>query len=107
MSSSDDDTPSSWIPLSQRPEWQDLQPVAQPDSLHPVVAIKYTTQAEEVLSYFRAVRAAKELSSRALALTQEVNNTAVCELFSAGSGVSFGWDPAIPGLGCSSASWYS
>lgn len=72
MSSSDDDSSSSWTPLSQRPEWEDMQPVAQPDSACPVVAIKYTTQAEETLGYFRAVRAAKELSSRALDLTQEV-----------------------------------
>ena len=74
MSSSDDDTPSSYIPLSQRPEWEDVQPIAQPDSSRPVVAIKYTSQAEETLSYFRAVRAAKELSPRALDLTQEVRD---------------------------------
>ena len=50
-----------------------MQPIFQPDSSRPVVAIRYTTQAEETLSYFRAVRAAKELSSRALDLTQEVS----------------------------------
>ncbi|KAL3139973.1 hypothetical protein ABBQ38_004260 [Trebouxia sp. C0009 RCD-2024] len=72
MSSSDDEATSNWTPLSQRPEWKDVQPVAQPDSLQAVVAIQYTTQAEETLSYFRAVRAAKELSPRALDLTQEV-----------------------------------
>lgn len=73
MSSSDDDLPSSWTPLSQRPEWQDVHPISQPESLAPVVAVRYTTQAEELLSYFRAIRAAKELSSRALYLTQEVS----------------------------------
>lgn len=72
MSSSDDDISDSWIPLAERPEWQDLQPVAQPESSCPVVAIKYTRQVKDVLSYFRAIRAAKELSSRALYLTQEV-----------------------------------
>lgn len=49
-----------------------MQPVAQPACACPVVAIKYTTQAEETLGYFRALRAVKELSSRALDLTQEV-----------------------------------
>ena len=73
MSSSDDDISDSWIPLAERPEWQDLQPVAQPESSCPVVAIKYTRQVKDVLSYFRAIRAAKELSSRALYLTQEVS----------------------------------
>ena len=81
MSSSDDDTLSSWIPLSQRPEWEDVQPIAQPDSSHPVVAIRYTTQAEETLGYFRAVRAAKELSSRVLDLTQEVSGLSIVFLY--------------------------
>ena len=52
------------------PEWEDVQPIAQADSSHPAVA---TTQAEETLGYFRAVRAAKELSSRALDVTQAVS----------------------------------
>ena len=80
MSSSDDDTPSSWIPLTRRPEWEDVQPIAQPDSSRSVVAVKYTTQAEETLGYFRAIRAAKELSLRALGLTQEVSWGEHCRL---------------------------
>ena len=79
MSSSDDDAPATWIPLSQQPEWQDLQPITQPDDLAPVVAIRYTAQAKELLSYFRAIRAAKELSSRALYLTQEASNSSSCK----------------------------
>lgn len=71
-SSSDDDSSEGWIPLSQRPEWHDVQPLHLPIGLGPVVEIKYTAKVKEVLGYFRAIRAAKELSPRALALTQEV-----------------------------------
>ena len=78
MSSSDDDVPQPWVPLAERPEWRDIQPIDEPESLSPVVAIKYTTQVKEVLSYFRAIRAAKELSSRALYLTQEVRPCVCC-----------------------------
>ncbi|DBB06477.1 TPA: CAAX geranylgeranyltransferase alpha subunit [Trebouxia sp. C0004] len=72
MSSSDDDTTAPWVSIAKQPDWQDLEPIEQPISLSPVVAIKYTTQVKELYSYFRAIRAAKELSSRALWLTQEV-----------------------------------
>jgi len=83
MSSSDDEISSTWVPLAERPEWQDVQPIAQPDSLSPVVAIKYTRQVREVFSYFRAIRAATELSSRALYLTQEVSLIAAASLAAA------------------------
>lgn len=73
MSSSDDDTTAPWVPITKQTDWQDLEPIEQPVSLSPVVAIKYTTQVKELYSYFRAIRAAKELSSRALWLTQEVS----------------------------------
>ena len=73
MSSSDDDTTAPWVSIAKQPDWQDLEPIEQPVSLSPVVAIKYTTQVKELYSYFRAIRAAKELSSRALWLTQEVS----------------------------------
>jgi len=74
MSSSDDDTTAPWVSIAKQPDWQDLEPIEQPVSLSPVVAIKYTTQVKELYSYFRAIRAAKELSSRALWLTQEVSH---------------------------------
>lgn len=70
--SSDDDMSASWTPLATRPDWQDVEPIMLPTSLSPVVAIKYTTQVTELYSYFRAIRAAKEHSQRALWLTQEV-----------------------------------
>lgn len=73
MSSSSDDSASQpWQPLAEQPEWQDVQPIQQPESLSPVVSIQYSEQSREVLTYFRAIRAAKELSARALWLTQEV-----------------------------------
>ena len=71
MTSSDDEC-EAWVPLSQRPEYQDVQPIHLPDGLGPVVEIKYTAKVREVLGYFRAVRVAKEVSTRALELTNEV-----------------------------------
>lgn len=71
--SSDDDVSASWTPLATRPDWQDVDPIMLPNSLPPVVAIRYTTQVIELYSYFRAIRAASELSKRALWLTQEVS----------------------------------
>ncbi len=58
MSSSDDDTTAPWVSIAKQPDWQDLEPIEQPVSLSPVVAIKYTTQVKELYSYFRAIRAA-------------------------------------------------
>lgn len=72
MTSSDDDSSDSWTPLSERPEWRDVQPLDLPTGLCPVVNIKYTAKVQEVLGYFRAIRVSKELSPRALELTQEV-----------------------------------
>ena len=71
-SSSDDESSDNWVPLSQRPDWHDVQPLHLPLGQGPVVEIKYTAKVKEVLGYFRAIRAAKELSPRALELTQEV-----------------------------------
>lgn len=71
MTSSDDGN-EAWVPLSQRSEYRDVQPVDLPAGLGPVVEIKYTTKVREVLGYFRAIRAARELSARALELTKEV-----------------------------------
>ena len=81
MSSSDDDTTAPWVSIAKQPDWQDLEPIEQPVSLSPVVAIKYTTRVKELYSYFRAIRATKELSSRALWLTQEVSDiSAKCSI---------------------------
>lgn len=78
MTSSDEDSSDSWVPLSQRAEWRDVQPVDLPFSLCPIVEIKYTAKMKEVLGYFRAIRAVKELSPRALELTQEARLSFVC-----------------------------
>ncbi|KAL6531202.1 hypothetical protein OROHE_014271 [Orobanche hederae] len=59
------------IPISQRPEWADVQPLPQDDGPSPVVPIAYTDEFSETLDYFRAVYLADERSPRALELTKE------------------------------------
>lgn len=61
-----------WVPLSERAEWADVQPVPQDDGPHPVVPILYTPQFRQTMDYFRAILALDERSPRSLLLTQEV-----------------------------------
>ncbi|EFJ26706.1 hypothetical protein SELMODRAFT_228128 [Selaginella moellendorffii] len=70
MSSDDDE--EVWIPLREREEWKDVEPIPQDDGPNPVVPIAYTSQFREVMDYFRAVVARDERSARALNLTGEV-----------------------------------
>ncbi|RKP40338.1 hypothetical protein BJ085DRAFT_42542 [Dimargaris cristalligena] len=60
------------LPLSQRAEWKDVTPIPQDDGLHPIAPISYTKEYSEVMDYFRAISRQKELSPRALQLTEEI-----------------------------------
>lgn len=71
-SSSDDEEEEVRVPLRQRPEWSDVEPIPQDDGPNPVVSIAYTDEFRETMDYFRAVFAADERSPRALELTAEV-----------------------------------
>ncbi|GLJ21697.1 hypothetical protein SUGI_0404280 [Cryptomeria japonica] len=70
MESDDEDDTS--VPLSEREEWKDVQPLPQDDGPNPVVPIAYTKEFRETMDYFRAVFHADERSPRALYLTAEV-----------------------------------
>ncbi|KAJ5069544.1 protein farnesyltransferase/geranylgeranyltransferase type-1 subunit alpha [Anaeramoeba ignava] len=59
-------------PLSKLPEWKDIQPIPQKESLKDPCAILYSPQFSEVMDYFRAILQKKEYSERALKLTTEV-----------------------------------
>jgi protein farnesyltransferase/geranylgeranyltransferase type-1 subunit alpha len=43
-SSEDLSSESAWIPYSDRPEWSDVQPIAQDDGPVPVVRIAYSNK---------------------------------------------------------------
>jgi len=60
------------LPYSERPEWQDVEPIAQDDGPHPLAVIRYPPGFQEVHSYFRAVQQRNEFSDRALKLTADV-----------------------------------
>lgn len=59
-------------PYSERPEWNDVQPVPQVDGPEPLVVIRYPKGFDEVHSYFRAIQQREEFSLRALKLTADV-----------------------------------
>ncbi|XP_076885468.1 protein farnesyltransferase/geranylgeranyltransferase type-1 subunit alpha-like [Bidens hawaiensis] len=67
MSSED----NNWVPISNRPEWSDVTPVAQNDGPNPVVPIAYSQEFAEIMGYFRAVYLSGERSLRVLELTAE------------------------------------
>lgn len=67
----------SSIPLSQRPEWDDVSIAefrtgSDKNVCAPVAEIQYCEDDAETLVYFRAVLAAGETSARVLDLTEEV-----------------------------------
>ncbi|KAH9301835.1 hypothetical protein KI387_013418 [Taxus chinensis] len=70
MESEDDE--ETRVPLSEREEWRDVQPLPQDDGSNPIVPIAYTEEFREAMDYFRAVFHADERSPRALDLTAEV-----------------------------------
>ncbi|KAG5875822.1 hypothetical protein JTB14_008136 [Gonioctena quinquepunctata] len=53
-----------------RPEWKDVTPVKQDDGGESVVSIDYTEAFVDCYDYFRAILKSKEISERALELTQ-------------------------------------
>ena len=64
-----------FVPFLERSgdNWRDIEPVAQyEEGLAPICAINYKKDYQEVMSYFRAVLKAKEVSERAFRLTEEV-----------------------------------
>lgn len=68
-------TQTDFVPFREREgeNWADLEPMPQyEEGLAPICAINYKPAYQEVMSYFRAVLKAKEVSQRAYRLTQEV-----------------------------------
>lgn len=65
------------VPLSQRPEWQDVTPLPEFEDGAPIAKIDYSPECtmyavQEVMSYFRAIVHKGEVSRRAFDLTSEV-----------------------------------
>ncbi|KAJ1974438.1 CAAX geranylgeranyltransferase alpha subunit [Dimargaris xerosporica] len=65
-------TEQEYIPYSQRPDWADVTPIAQDDGPGPIAPIAYTEDYKDAMGYFRAISRAKEISLRALQLTEEI-----------------------------------
>jgi len=67
-------SPTPYIPLRHRPEWQDTTPLPQNDPPAPsvVVPIAYSDEYRDATDYMRAVLATGERSRRVRALAGEV-----------------------------------
>ncbi|KAG2227852.1 hypothetical protein INT45_002090 [Circinella minor] len=62
----------SSLPYSQRPEWNDVVPVAQDDGPNPLVPIAYSSDYRDAMDYFRAVSRTEEKSQRVLDLLADI-----------------------------------
>ncbi|KAI9491657.1 hypothetical protein BDB00DRAFT_946602 [Zychaea mexicana] len=60
------------LPYSQRPEWNDVVPVAQDDGPNPLVPIAYAADYRDAMDYFRAVSRTEEKSQRVLDLIADI-----------------------------------
>ena len=63
----DNDVESLKAPYSRQQRWADVSPIHVDDG-NCVVAVQYTSEHREALSYFRAVLASGETSERAMGL---------------------------------------
>jgi len=63
---------SGVLPYSQRPEWQDITPIPQHESLSPLAPIFYTDEYRDCTDYFRGIVKAGEMSNRVLELTEDI-----------------------------------
>ncbi|KAL9095662.1 MAG: hypothetical protein Q9165_002094 [Trypethelium subeluteriae] len=58
---------------SENPDWADIEPIPQDEGgPNPLAAIHYSEEYSEAMGYLRAVMARNEMSSRALALTEDI-----------------------------------
>lgn len=66
-----------YVPLSERPEWSDIQPTPEFTPAPPVAPIAYSEKCkiylvQEIMGYFRTITSLNERSQRAFDLTTEV-----------------------------------
>ncbi|KZS96213.1 protein prenylyltransferase [Sistotremastrum niveocremeum HHB9708] len=64
--------PGDSVLYSERPEWSDIQPIAQYETVTPVAPIFYSDEYKDATGYFRAVVKANERSERVLQLTEHI-----------------------------------